>query len=298
MNAGVMHQSFFNYRRYRYAIRAGLLGVVAILAYIFCPLREPKSGGTWLGYTLGTIGALLIIYLAWYGVRRRTFGAGGSTAGWLSAHVYFGLVLMLVATLHSGFQFGWNVHTATYVLLALVVLSGAWGTYTYAKYPSLIIRQRGNISRAELVEEIYQLDGRAIRVASALPPDVHDLLSDAIRRTQVGGSVWAMLRGYDESTLLIPAGDGLPSRVVANQGQRALIEALAGRLAAQADSAEIAKMHSLLDIVARKASLVARLQKDVQLQSLIQFWLYLHLPLCFALLVALIAHVIAVFFYW
>lgn len=298
MNAGVMHQSFFNYRRYRYAIRAGLLGAVAILAYIFCPLREPKSGGTWLGYTLGTIGALLIIYLAWYGVRRRTFGSGGSTAGWLSAHVYFGLVLMLVATLHSGFQFGWNVHTATYALLALVVLSGAWGTYAYAKYPSLIIRQRGNISRAELVEEIYQLDGRAIRVASALPPDVHDLLTDAIRRTQVGGSIWAMLRGYDESTLLIPAGDGQPSRVVPNQGQRALIEALAGRLAAQADSGEISKMHSLLDIVARKASLVARLQKDVQLQSLIQFWLYLHLPLCFALLVALVAHVVAVFFYW
>jgi len=54
----------------------------------------------------------------------------------------------------------------------------------------------------------------------------------------------------------------------------------------------------LLDIVARKASLVSRLQKDVQLQSLIQFWLYLHLPLCFALLVALMAHIIAVFFYW
>jgi L-amino acid N-acyltransferase YncA len=79
---------------------------------------------------------------------------------------------------------------------------------------------------------------------------------------------------------------------------RALIEALAGRLAAQADSNDIQKMHSLLDIVARKASLVSRLQKDVQLQSLIQFWLYLHLPLCFALLVALAAHIIAVFFYW
>jgi hypothetical protein len=293
-----MHQSFFSYRRYRYAVRAGALAVLAILAYVFCPLREPKSGGTWLGYTLGTIGALLIVYLAWYGVRRRTFGAGGSTTGWLSAHVYFGCVLMLVATLHCGFQFGWNVHTAAYVLLALVVLSGAWGTYAYARYPSLIVKQRGNISRAELVEEIYQLDGRALRVASVLPADVHDLLADSIRRTQVGGSIWAMLRGYDESTVLIPAGGGTPSRVVPNQGQRALIEALAGRLAAQADSNEIAKMHSLLDIVARKASLVSRLQKDVQLQSLIQFWLYLHLPLCFALLVALAAHIIAVFFYW
>ncbi|HEV7714030.1 MAG TPA: hypothetical protein VGO53_00420, partial [Steroidobacteraceae bacterium] len=103
-----MHQSFFNYQHYRYGIRAGLLGVAAILAYVFCPLREPSNGGTWLGYTLGTIAALLIVYLAWYGVRRRTFGSGGSTAGWLSAHVYFGMVLLLVATLHCGFQFGWN----------------------------------------------------------------------------------------------------------------------------------------------------------------------------------------------
>jgi len=293
-----MHQSFFNYRRYRYAVRAGALAVVAILGYVFCSLRQPPSGGTWLGYTLGTIGALLIVYLAWYGVRRRTFGSGGSATGWLSAHVYFGLVLLLIATLHSGFQFGWNVHTATYVLLALVVLSGCWGTYAYARYPSLIIKTRGGLSRAELIEEIYQLDNRALRVAAVLPPDVHDLVADTIRRTQVGGSIWSLLRGQDESTMLIPAGAGAPSRVVPNQGQKALIESLAGRLAAQADSSEITKMHALLEIVARKAGLLGRLQKDVQLQGLIQFWLYLHLPLCFALLVALVTHILAVFFYW
>jgi hypothetical protein len=293
-----MHQSFFNYRHYRYATRAGALGVLAILAYVFCPLREQSSGGTWLGYTLGTIGALLIVYLAWYGVRRRTFGKGGSAAGWLSAHVYFGLVLVLVATLHCGFQFGWNVHTAAYVLLVLVVASGCWGVYAYARYPGLIIRQRGNITRAELIEEIHQLDGRALKLASVLPADVHDLVADTIHRTQVGGSIWAMLRGYDESTMLLPAAAGAGARIINNPGQRALIEALAGRLSAQSDSSEIGKMHTLLDIVARKAALVGKLQKDVQLQGLIQFWLYLHLPLCFALLVALIAHIIAVFFYW
>ncbi len=273
--------------------------VLAILAYVFCPLREPKSGGTWLGYTLGTIGALLIVYLAWYGVRRRTFGSGGSATGWLSAHVYFGFVLMLVATLHCGFQFGWNVHTATYVLLALVVLSGAWGTYAYAKYPSLIVKQRGNISRAELVGG--DLSARRPRVACAPPclPRTCTICwrtpSGARRSAEASGRCSAATTNPPCSFRRAAA---QPSRVVPNQGQRALIEALAGRLAAQADSNEIAKMHSLLDIVARKASLVARLQKDVQLQSLIQFWLYLHLPLCFALLVALVAHIIAVFFYW
>jgi hypothetical protein len=293
-----MHQSFFNYKNYRYAFRAGLLGVAVIAAYMFAPLREPSSGGTWLGYTLGTIAALLIIYLSWYGVRRRTFGKGGSAAGWLSAHVYFGLVLLLVTTLHCGFQFGWNIHTATYVLLLLVVVSGCWGVYAYARYPGLIIRQRGNVSRSDLIEEIHQLDGRALKVAMMLPADVHDLVADTIHRTQVGGTIWAMLRGYDESTMLLPAPSGAGARIVSNHSQRALIEVLAGRLAAQTDSTEIGKMHTLLDIVARKATLVGKLQRDVQLQGLIQFWLYLHLPLCFALLVALVAHVIAVFFYW
>jgi hypothetical protein len=294
-----MHQSFWNFRGYRYAVRASALGVLTILAYIFYPLRNEQSGGgTWLGYTLGTIGALLIVYLSWYGVRRRTFGKGGSAAGWLSAHVYFGLVLVLVATLHCGFQFGWNIHTAAYVLLVLVVGSGCWGVYAYARYPGLIIRQRGNVSRSELIEEIHQLDGRALKLAAVLPADVHDLVADTIHRTQIGGSIWAMLRGYDESTMLLPAAAGAGARIVGNQNQRALIEVLAGRLTAQTDSAEISKMHTLLDIVARKAALVGKLQKDVQLQGLIQFWLYLHLPLCFALLVALIAHIIAVFFYW
>jgi hypothetical protein len=293
-----MHQSFFNYKNYRYAFRAGLLGVAVIAAYMFAPLREPSSGGTWLGYTLGTIAALLIIYLSWYGVRRRTFGKGGSAAGWLSAHVYFGLVLLLVTTLHCGFQFGWNIHTATYVLLLLVVVSGCWGVYAYARYPGLIIRQRGNVSRSDLIDEIHQLDGRALKVAMMLPADVHDLVADTIHRTQVGGTIWAMLRGYDESTMLLPAPSGAGARIVSNHSQRALIEVLAGRLAAQTDSTEIGKMHTLLDIVARKATLVGKLQRDVQLQGLIQFWLYLHLPLCFALLVALVAHVIAVFFYW
>jgi hypothetical protein len=44
--------------------------------------------------------------------------------------------------------------------------------------------------------------------------------------------------------------------------------------------------------------MVRRFQRDIQLQGLLQFWLYIHLPLCLGLLVALLAHVLAVFFYW
>ncbi len=250
-----MHQSFFSYRRYRYAVRAGALAVLAILAYVFCPLREPKSGGTWLGYTLGTIGALLIVYLAWYGVRRRTFGSGGSASGWLSAHVYFGFRAdAALATLHCGFQFGWNVHTAAYVLLALVVLSGAWGTYAYARYPSLIVKQRGNISRAELVEEIYQLDGRALRVASVLPADVHDLAG----RLDPAHAGWREHLGDAPRVRRIHRADSRGRQQSVACGCRIRASARSSKRSPAASprrpiSNEIAKMHSLLDIVAAQS---------------------------------------------
>ena len=55
--------------------------------------------------------------------------------GWLSAHVYLGVVLVVVATLHASFQAGWNVHTLAYVLMLFVVLSGIYGVIMYARVP-------------------------------------------------------------------------------------------------------------------------------------------------------------------
>ena len=40
---------------------------------------EPPNGGTWLGYTLGTIGALLIVWLMLFGIRKRRYGPGDSS---------------------------------------------------------------------------------------------------------------------------------------------------------------------------------------------------------------------------
>ena len=40
------------------------------------------------------------------------------------------------------------------------------------------------------------------------------------------------------------------------------------------------------------------LSRDIQLQALMEIWLYFHVPLSLGLLGALTAHVVAVFFYW
>src|SRR5262245_21950563 len=113
-----MHQSFVTYKIFRCAIFAGVLSTASIVAYLIDSPRDSQNGGTWLGYTLGTIAALLILYLMWFGVRKRSYrSTSGGAVGWLSAHVYLGLTLLLLATLHCGFQFGLNVHTAAYALM-------------------------------------------------------------------------------------------------------------------------------------------------------------------------------------
>ncbi|MDZ7687099.1 MAG: hypothetical protein U5O39_20845 [Gammaproteobacteria bacterium] len=96
----------------------------------------PPNGGSWQGYTLGGISAALIIWLSLLGIRKRSYRSTlGTVEGWTSAHVYLGAGLLVIATLHCAFQFGINVHTLLYVLMAGVVISGFFGLFVYLSYP-------------------------------------------------------------------------------------------------------------------------------------------------------------------
>ena len=45
-----------------------------------------------------------------------------------------------------------------------------------------------------------------------------------------------------------------------------------------------------------KSTLLARIRRDIRFKALMEAWLYLHVPLTFALIAALTAHVISIFF--
>src|SRR3546814_8850500 len=118
------HEGFLRHRGFRWMKIATALCVAAIAAYLLTDPTPRPSGGTWVGYTLGTIGALLIVWLSLLGIRKRAITAGRwSLKAWTSAHVYLGLSLIVIATLHTGFQLGWHVHTLAYALMMLVIFS-------------------------------------------------------------------------------------------------------------------------------------------------------------------------------
>jgi len=287
-----MHQSFINFRNYRYGLIAAAASLLTIAAYTLDRPRVPPNGSTWLGYTLGTIAALLVIFLALFGIRKRSFSSNiGSAIGWVSAHVYLGLAALLIATLHSGMHFGANVHTVAYVLMCIVTLSGCWGVYAYISFPGAMMQQRGNLRRSEFLRQIAELDSAALELAEGISPQVMQLLAEGARRTDLGGgSLWKQLRGRDESTLLL-GGTSKRSHVVPNPNQRALIQTLA-------EVRTGTNPQKLLELAGSKAALLQRLRRETQFAALLRVWLFLHVPMCCALLAALSIHIVSVFLYW
>jgi len=61
---------------------------------------------------------------------------------------------------------------------------------------------------------------------------------------------------------------------------------------------EQAALHGqLVSAMARKSVLTDRVRRDLRYRALMHIWLYAHVPLSFALVAALIAHVVSVFYF-
>ena len=292
-----MHQSILAFRKRRYLWVALLVATLAIVAYWIDDPQEPASGGTVLGYTLGTIGALMILWLTWFGVRKRRYSStSGTVQGWLSAHVYLGLALLVIVLLHAGFQFGVNVHTLAFVLMVLVIASGLVGVFIYMKYPERVSENRGGASRPELLDQLEDVDRRSQRAAEDMSADYCDLVSSGVSRTQLGSTLWSRLRGQDNSRILLR--ENGESKVVANAGQGAALDWLADQQSRATDAESAATIGELSALLRNKRQILRQLREDLRLQATMEIWLYLHVPLTAALLMALLIHIIVVFLYW
>ena len=51
-------------------------------------------------------------------------------------------------------------------------------------------------------------------------------------------------------------------------------------------------------LLGRRQSQLAQIRRHLRVKALLEIWLYIHVPLTIALIAALIAHVISVFYYW
>jgi len=276
-----MHQSMLVFREFRYLRVALLLSVAVIAVYAWHDPAGGANGGSWYGYTLGTIGALLILWLGWFGIRKRRYGIGQMTLQeWLSAHVYLGVSLIIIATLHTGFQFGLNLHTFAYGLMLAVIVSGIFGVVMYIRIPDLRNENLAGVTLDQLVSQIADLSEQTQQTAGQLPDDITHALVAAQESVRIGGSARRILAGTDRNCPIA-----------------AVLQMVTAQAASLIDSdAETARR--LVSLLARQSQLLEQVRREVRFRALLEVWLYLHIPLTIGLIAALGAHVVVVFFYW
>ncbi|HUP30295.1 MAG TPA: hypothetical protein VM122_09000 [Usitatibacter sp.] len=275
------HYSILEYARFRWFKAAVVLSVAAAAAYLWHRPPLKPYGGSWLGYTLGSIGAALILWLLWYGVRKRRYSStSGTVQGWLSAHVYLGSALIVVVTLHTGFELGWNVHTLAYVLMLLVVFSGFYGVFVYLRVPRLMTENLGEETLDALLLRLTDLDREMRDKALSLPDQLLAIIDRSIAGTRLGGSFTRIITGRDRKCATAAAVNEWPRHA----------RSLSGDLARRGKD--------VFGLLLLKNQILERARRDMQHKAVLDLWLYFHVPLAFMLLAALIAHVVSVFIYW
>src|SRR5258708_39490148 len=109
----------------------------------------------------------------------------GGLGARLGAQVCLGVALLVVASVHTGFHFDWNIHTFAYVLMCVVIFSGIFGIYIYVNFPRLMTENRGSVGMPEMVSGVVSLNDRLRREAQPLDDNVTRLVRAAVDRKSV-----------------------------------------------------------------------------------------------------------------
>jgi len=241
-----------------------------------------RGGSAW-GLAYGIAAAVLIVYLALFGWRKRAYRSKlGTLEGWLQAHVVLGFLVFFVALLHTGFRFEDKVALATFVALALVWLSGLVGAALYSVLPRLLTEVESDLSTAEISERLNRLTASMARLATgrsrAFEGVYQDLVTEAV---PAGAAGWKLV-----------AAGRLPGRL---DDRRRLEQREQGRRQALArvPPDEQEPLRQLLTLARQHRELHLRLAYQERYKGLLDLWLWLHVPMTLVLLVLLAAHGVA-----
>jgi hypothetical protein len=282
VSSRILPLSFLKWRRYRYLKAACLLASLGIVAHRL-DAEKVRGGDTVLGYVLGGVAGGLMIWLALFGIRKRRYRAWRTPlVEWLSAHVYLGLAVPVLAALHCNFAFHWNVHGLTYALMLLAVVSGVVGAVFYREIPRTMTRDHPDERLRDLLAELPAIDRECEVLA------VGGNLPDAFL-----GKVMAAL----EVARTPPASSAEPRKSLPKVKQvttcaRAIRTIQDAAIEEKNEPRDVA--NRLLVNLKRKEALLKRLRQEIRHRALLEVWLVFHVPLAIASLAALAVHIFVV----
>ena len=265
----MIKENFLNYKGFRWMWFHLILVAVMITLYLRDEPRGGRRGSTVLGYSYGGIATAAILYLLWFGLRKRSHYSRLTTLkGCLAVHVWLGIALAIIVPLHCAFRFGSNVHTFAYVLMLGVIASGVVGARLYLVLPQKVMSHRGGGTTKVLLEELHSLSQKIDWLARERSDEFLALL-EHVDFAYVPG-MWHAIFGAKPEEPLTKDVALLLSRI---------------------DDPERAEAVSVIAHAKRKRELVAKIQEEVRVMALFRTWLYVHIPLSYGLVMAVAVHI-------
>lgn len=256
--------------------RLALIIIAMVTLYGWYAMTRPGySSGSTTGYNLGLAGAIMMLLLFLYPLRKHVswLGALGRLRRWLSIHMLLGICGPVLIVFHSRFELESINATIAMVSMLIVSSSGIAGRFFYTRIHDALRGRRlaAKELRTALAESLAAING-----GKTLPDKGKKMLESFevyAQHTPRG----ILFRTFKFLTV------GLRKRWTAMRIRRQLADIPgAGRIARQMDN--------YLDGLQRVAQFAIY-------ERLFSLWHMLHVPLVVVLILSAIYHVIAVHMY-
>ncbi len=268
------------------ALAAALLAVAVALG------RSGRfTAGSDFGYWVGVAGGVAMLLLFLYPLRKRwrPLRAVGTTRFWFAFHMMLGIAGPLLIIVHSTLAFGSLNAIVAFSAMALVAGSGIVGRFLYSRIHHGLYGRRATL--ADLRAQAG-LDSEEVRSKLAFAPAVEAELDEFARKASATGR-----HGLAHPLQFMAL--GWHAKVARRRCTREALRALRQRAAEEGWSDERLerRIRSRSALIAAHLVEVQRVAQFGVFERLFSWWHVLHVPLVYMMVLAAIAHVVAVHMY-
>jgi len=225
-------------------------------------LRQSGS----VGHFLGILGALFMVLLLGYSLRKRLrfMWKWGNANDWLEVHIFLGISGPVLVLLHTVFEFS-GIVGVSFWSMVLVVASGIVGRYLYQSIPRTI--SGTELSRIELeAEEI----GITFELRKRIPR---------------GHPFWDRMDGFETSL------SATHSRPLRSLREEFRLRATFNRSLKKTKALSFGERRKLMSLVLKRQKLIRRKQFLDKTQKILYYWHVVHVPFVILMFLILAIHI-------
>jgi hypothetical protein len=252
-----------------WAAWTGAAVAAAAASYAIDAARSPNGAksGSAIGIAIGIAAFAAMVFATLLSIRKRTrTWRIGRAQTWMRGHIWFGVAALPLAAFHAAGSFGGPLTRVTMWLLIVVWISGVVGTLLQNVVPRIMLDR---VPMETIYEEIPRIRRQLVEEAAAIvaaagAPATRDFYALEVHPFLESGGTASPLseprRAHERFEQL---------RLLVGDPDRAAVD-------------------DLEDIVEEQR----QLSRQQRLHHLLHGWLFVHVPLSFALLALTIVHIV------